>query len=46
MSQYETPQKITNQRAPEYDISIAFLSLSSQYVNPKQNEPINWHALE
>jgi hypothetical protein len=34
--QYETPEKITNEQASEYDISIAISSLLSQYVNPRK----------
>jgi hypothetical protein len=49
LSQYETPEKVTNERASKYDISVAFtlsLSLPPQYANPSKNEPINEHALE
>jgi hypothetical protein len=36
-------KKRTNERAPEYDISIAF---TFSAVTISKNEPINGHALE
>jgi hypothetical protein len=41
------PQKKgTNERASEYDISVAFPFSAITVSKLKQNEPINGHALE
>jgi hypothetical protein len=36
MSEYETPEKETNQRASEYDISIAFCFSAITINKPQQ----------
>jgi hypothetical protein len=42
----KTQKKVTNERAHEYDISIAFPFSAVTIRKPRQNEPINGHALE
>jgi hypothetical protein len=39
-------KKVTNERAPEYDISVAFLVSAVTIGKPQQNESINGHILE
>jgi hypothetical protein len=39
-------KKVTNERASEYDISVAFPFSAVTIVNRSKNEPINGHALE
>jgi hypothetical protein len=39
-------EKVTNERASEYDISVAFPFSSVKICKLQQNEPINGHALE
>jgi hypothetical protein len=39
-------KKVTNERASEYDISIAVPFSAVTKSNPSKNEPINGHALE
>jgi hypothetical protein len=36
MSQYETPGKVTNEQASEYNISVAFLFSAVTIFKPKQ----------
>jgi hypothetical protein len=38
-------KKVTNERASEYDISIAILFSAAAKSKPKKNKPINGHAL-
>jgi hypothetical protein len=45
LSQYGTPEQITNGRASEYNISIVIPFAVVTLCKPYKNEPVNEHAM-